>query len=200
MRCGCSAARSRTPARCCQPPDGAGPGQFPRSHAQCPWSGPAHYGSEPPARPTGQRATPKRRIAGCSTRSAPRSGKLNAWPQCTGRECYAPCSRCTAQLRPLPGPCAVAPGCGRFPALLRLLSESGGQRQLGALAFPIYLIHVFVQWLLARLLAGVEILPSGWPFYLILFFGTLLFSTAAAWGAGLLPFSEYLTGARTRPR
>jgi peptidoglycan/LPS O-acetylase OafA/YrhL len=72
--------------------------------------------------------------------------------------------------------------------------------QLGALAFPIYLIHVFVQWLLARLLAGVEILPSGWPFYPILFFGTLLFSTAAAWGAGLLPFSEYLTGARTRPR
>lgn len=74
-----------------------------------------------------------------------------------------------------------------------------GLAWLGIVSFPIYLVHVFFQWLLARVLDPLGLTPATWGFYPIVFFATLILSGAAAWAFVRLPYGDYLTGA-PRPR
>jgi surface polysaccharide O-acyltransferase-like enzyme len=71
--------------------------------------------------------------------------------------------------------------------------------RFGFLSFPIYLVHVFWQWALARLMAAVGLTASDWLFYVVMFVGTMALSYASAVAFTWLPYGELLTGAPRTP-
>jgi peptidoglycan/LPS O-acetylase OafA/YrhL len=66
--------------------------------------------------------------------------------------------------------------------------------RLGILSLPIYLVHVFFQWLLVRAMAPLGLTPATWGFYPVMFIATLLLSYLAARILMRVPFGPYIAG------
>jgi surface polysaccharide O-acyltransferase-like enzyme len=99
---------------------------------------------------------------------------------------------------------AVALEPALFLATIVLLWRAAAQAEgrivaplarLGELSLPIYLVHVFWQWALARALGAWGVTADDWVFYLVMFACSVMLSLASAWLFTRMPFGELLTGA-----